>query len=121
MAQERRSPRAPSDHSENGPSSRSSGRRRHSRSFSASSGVLYAVAVIGVSILLACVCWIAANDVLALNKPEKRSPSPWTKRTALARWRTRLKKEGLIEYKGLFKLFASVTGGKAKVSPGPIP
>lgn len=30
----------------------------------------------------------------------------------------RLKKEGLIEYKGLFKLFASVTGGKAKVSPG---
>lgn len=61
---------------------------RRSRSFAASSGMLYAVAVIGVSILLACVCWIAANDVLALNKPEKRSPSPWTKRTALTRWQT---------------------------------
>ena len=32
---------------------------------------LYIVAVIGVSILLACIGWIAANDVLALNKQEK--------------------------------------------------
>ena len=118
MAQERRSPRAPSDHSENGQSSRSSGRRRHSRSFSASSGVLYAVAVIGVSILLACVCWIAANDVLALNKPEKEVTITVDKEDSFNQVADRLKKEGLIEYKGLFKLFASVTGGKAKVSPG---
>lgn len=89
MAQERRSSRTPADRSGDGQSSRrSNDRRRRSRSFAASSGMLYAVAVIGVSILLACVCWIAANDVLALNKPEKRSPSPWTKRTALTRWRT---------------------------------
>ena len=88
MAQERRSARTPSDRSGDGQSPRRSNNRRRSRSFAASSGMLYAVAVIGVSILLACVCWIAANDVLALNKPEKRSPSPWTKRTALTRWRT---------------------------------
>ena len=67
MAQERRSSRTPADRSGDGQSSRrSNDRRRRSRSFAASSGMLYAVAVIGVSILLACVCWIAANDVLAL-------------------------------------------------------
>ena len=115
MAQERRSSRTPADRSGDGQSSRrSNDRRRRSRSFAASSGMLYAVAVIGVSILLACVCWIAANDVLALNKPEKEVTITVDKEDSF----NRLKKEGLIEYKGLFKLFASVTGGKAKVSPG---
>ncbi len=33
--------------------------------------LLYVTAVIGVSILLACVGWVAAEDVLALNKPYK--------------------------------------------------
>ena len=119
MAQERRSARTPSDRSGDGQSSRrSNDRRRRSRSFAASSGMLYAVAVIGVSILLACVCWIAANDVLALNKPEKEVTITVDKEDSFNQVADRLKKEGLIEYKGLFKLFASVTGGKAKVSPG---
>ena len=119
MAQERRSSRTPADRSGDGQSSRrSNDRRRRSRSFAASSGMLYAVAVIGVSILLACVCWIAANDVLALNKPEKEVTITVDKEDSFNQVADRLKKEGLIEYKGLFKLFASVTGGKAKVSPG---
>ena len=118
MAQERRSARTPADRSGDGQSSRRSNNRRRSRSFAASSGMLYAVAVIGVSILLACVCWIAANDVLALNKPEKEVTITVDKEDSFNQVADRLKKEGLIEYKGLFKLFASVTGGKAKVSPG---
>ena len=118
MAQERRSARTPSDRSGDGQSPRRSNNRRRSRSFAASSGMLYAVAVIGVSILLACVCWIAANDVLALNKPEKEVTITVDKEDSFNQVADRLKKEGLIEYKGLFKLFASVTGGKAKVSPG---
>ena len=44
---------------------------RKKRGFSASFALLYVVFVIGISALLACVGWIAANDVLALNKPEK--------------------------------------------------
>ncbi len=119
MAQERRSSRAPSDRSGEGQSSRrTNSRHRRSGSSAASFGVLYAVAVIGVSILLACVCWIAANDVLALNKPEKEVTITVDKEDSFNQVADRLKKEGLIEYKGLFKLFASVTGGKAKVSPG---
>ena len=53
MAQERRSARTPSDRSGDGQSPRRSNNRRRSRSFAASSGMLYAVAVIGESILLA--------------------------------------------------------------------
>ena len=70
MPQERRN----SDYREAGRRSRSSSpapRRRRSAARSASFAVLYAVAVIGVSALLACVGWIAASDVLALNKEEK--------------------------------------------------
>ena len=33
-------------------------------------GIMYAVFVISVSIILACVGWMAATDVLALNKPD---------------------------------------------------
>lgn len=69
MPQERRN----SDYREAGRRSRSSSpapRRRRSAARSASFAVLYAVAVIGVSALLACVGWIAASDVLALNKEE---------------------------------------------------
>ena len=60
--------------------------------------MLYAVAVIGVSILLACVCWIAANDVLALNKPEKEVTITVDKEDSFNQVADRLKKEGLIEY-----------------------
>ena len=118
MAQERRSPRAPSDHSENGPSSRSSGRRRHSRSFSASSGVLYAVAVIGVSILLACLLWIAANDVLALNKESTSATITVNDESDFGSVADQLKGNDIIKHKGLFKLFASLTGGKDKIAQG---
>ena len=71
MPQERRN----SDYREAGRRSRSSSpapRRRRSAARSASFAVLYAVAVIGVSALLACVGWIAASDVLALNKEAAR-------------------------------------------------
>ena len=33
--------------------------------------LLYVVFVIGISALLACIGWVAANDVLALNKEQK--------------------------------------------------
>ena len=41
------------------------------RNGGASFALLYVIFVIGISALLACIGWVAANDVLALNKPEK--------------------------------------------------
>ena len=92
--------------------------RRRSRGSTAGFVALYIVAVIGVSILLACIGWIAANDVLALNKAEKEVTVTITKEDSFGDVASMLKKEGLIEYKSLFHLFATITGGKDKISPG---
>lgn len=79
---------------------------------------LYVIAVIGVSILLACVGWIAASDVLALNKEARTATITISKEDDFGDVARRLQEEGLIEYKSLFNLFATITGGKEKVVPG---
>ena len=118
MAEERRSrtPRTRSSQSqEERPARRS---RRRSRGSTVGFVALYIVAVIGVSILLACIGWIAANDVLALNKAEKEVTVTISKDDSFGDVASMLKKEGLIEYKSLFNLFAIITGSKDKISPG---
>lgn len=42
--------------------------RRRRAAHPAMSALVYALFVIAVSVILACVTWVAANDVLALNK-----------------------------------------------------
>lgn len=80
--------------------------------------LLYVTAVIGVSILLACMGWLAAEDVLALDKPEKSVTFTVTADEKFDNIVDRLKDEGLIEYKLLFKMFASFTHGKDKIAAG---
>ncbi len=80
--------------------------------------LLYVVCVIGASILLACAGWVAASDVLALNKEELELTFTISNGESFDDVADRLKKEGLIEYKWLFKLFASITGGEDKVTMG---
>ena len=111
--------------------------RRRSASSAVGFGLLYVVAVIGVSILLACIVWIAANDVLALNKEEhtatvvlaedgfsyhqEENADGILQNVATADMgyvADVLEENGLIEYKLLFRLFAAVTGGADKVKPG---
>ena len=100
-------------------SSRSSGsRRRRSRGGILGFTMMYVVGVIGVSIVLACLGWIAAGDVLALNKEYKEVTVSVTAEDSFNDVVNTLKKDGLIEFKGLFKLFANVTGGKDKVTIG---
>ncbi len=96
------------------------GKRRHRRSAGSvvSFALLYVAAVISISILLACVGWIAANDVLALNKQEKSVTISIDKDDTFDDVVDRLKEEGLIEYKSLFRLFAKVTHGEEKISSG---
>ena len=68
MAQENNTQRG----KENGAPAARRRRRRRSTVRSMGLALLYVVCVIGVSILLACVAWMAANDVLALNKEERK-------------------------------------------------
>lgn len=120
MAQERRNQQDQKERRNGTETHRTSSHRssRRSTGTTVSFAVLYVIAVIGVSILLACVGWIAANDVLALNKVEKETTITISKDDSFGDVARQLKKEGLIEYKTLFELFASLTGGKEKVSPG---
>ena len=87
-------------------------KKRRSAGRTAALVLLYVAAVIGMSILLACIGWTAAGDVLALNKPEKTITFTITEHEDFDSVTDRLKDEGMIEYKFLFKLFASITHKK---------
>ena len=105
-------------------------------------GLMYATFVICVSIVLACMGWMAARDVLALNKnavtatvylpdeifttEEREVKDKDGKVTGTRSVRvadidyvaSALKDAGIIEYKSLFKLFASFSHADVKLDPG---
>ncbi|MGI6028817.1 MAG: endolytic transglycosylase MltG [Candidatus Heteroscillospira sp.] len=105
-------------------------------------GLMYAVFVISVSIILACMAWMFASDVLALNKPEVSATITLPK-TAFSDKQVdkldedgkvigketiqvadidyvaeQLKDAGIIEYKFLFKLFSAFSHADTKLDPG---
>ena len=105
-------------------------------------GVMYFVFVMCLGVVLACLAWMAASDMLALNKTqfeatvtlpmsifstetvttfdEDGEPSG-TKRVARADidyMADALKDAGLIEYKWLFTFFCRLSHADTKVSPG---
>ncbi|MBR4425669.1 MAG: endolytic transglycosylase MltG [Oscillospiraceae bacterium] len=105
-------------------------------------GVMYAVFVICVSVILACMAWMAARDVLALNKepmtatvilPDeifhtedrlikdedgKVTGSRTVRVADIDAVAGALHDAGIIEYKILFKLFASISHADLKIDPG---
>lgn len=108
----------PPHREEQEPPRRSRKKKRRSAGRTAALVLLYVAMVIGLSILLACIGWIAAGDVLALNKEYKEITFTITPEEEFGDVADRLKDEGMIEYKVLFDLFASVTHKKDKLSPG---
>ncbi len=84
-----------------------------------SNPLLYLLFIFGISAILAALGWTAANDVLALNKVEKPPVTiTITENSSFGDVVDQLKDTGMIEYKGLFHLFASLTGAKDKIAPG---
>lgn len=98
-------------------SARSKNRRRGPGRF-VGFAMLYSVSIIIVSMILACLIWIAVNDVLALNKEDKVVTVTVNSEDSFDDVADMLKEQGLIEYKFLFKLFAGITGGDDRVSMG---
>ncbi len=112
-------------------------RRRSGTGRATSFAMLYLVSVLGVSMLLAALGWIAANDVLALNKPaldatvvlsedfftvRQTTNEDGTKKNVytakMGKVASLLEEEGLIQSKLLFRLFSSATNGEKKLRPG---
>ena len=93
-------------------------RKKPSAGRTASLVLLYVAGVIRASVLLACVGWILAGDVLARNKEPKTVTITISNEDSFGDVVNRLEDEGLIEYKWLFKLFAANTGGGDDVTMG---
>jgi len=105
-------------------------------------GMMYAVFVISVSVILACMAWLFASDVLALNKPEisatitlpktifsdkkvdeldEDGKVVGTKTIQVADIdyvAKQLKGAGIIEYEFLFKAFSAISDADEKLDPG---
>ncbi len=105
-------------------------------------GLMYFTFIICLSIVFACLAWMAASDMLALNKDnftavvtlpssifqsetvdkfDENGRKTGTKRVTHADMdyvADVLKDAGLIEYKWLFNLFCKVSTADEKVSPG---
>lgn len=105
-------------------------------------GIMYFVFIACVSVVLACLAWMAASDMLALNKNEftavvtlpmsifssetvdtydEEGNKTGTERVTYADMdyvTDALKEAGLIEYKWLFNVFCKISTASEKVSPG---
>ena len=87
--------------------------------------LIYGICVLGAARLLAGVGWLWANDVLALNKDYHTAVVEIQEGDTVSQVADKLKEQGLIEYKSVFKLFCTFThvSGKAgdddaKITPG---
>lgn len=114
--EERREPTGGSEPRERTP--RQAPRKKKRRRKSAGGTLLYVAFVIGVSALLATVGWIAANDVLALNKPEHSAVITITDGETFGEVVDDLKENGIIEYKAVFHLYSSFSHAADKIAPG---
>ncbi len=92
--------------------------RRRRRLHPALSALVYLLFVIAVSVILACVTWVAANDVLALNKEPVTATVVVADEDSFGDVVDKLKEQGIIENKLLFNLFATFTGTKDDITPG---
>ncbi len=105
-------------------------------------GLMYAVFILCLSIILACLAWMAASDMLALNKdtftatvvlPETAFRSEvvdvtdeegnvtgqkTVRKVDLDYLSNTLKQAGLIEYRWLFETFCRIANADTKVRPG---
>lgn len=117
-------------------------RRSHEYRSGCLGGMMYFVFILCVSVVLACLAWMAASDMLALNKDsftatvnlpssifESKTVDKFDEdgnKTGTERVTTAdigyisdaLKQAGLIEYKWLFEAFCKISHADKKVSPG---
>lgn len=92
-------------------------RRRYYRT-GLQGGLMYFGFVVCVSVILASLAWLAADDVLSLNKEEVEAEIFIGEDVDLDAVATELYSKGLVKYKPLFKLFGRLTHAEEKIEPG---
>ena len=117
-------------------------RQSHESHTGCMGGLLYFVFVACISVVLACLAWMSASDMLALNKDsftatvnlpveifssktidtfDEEGNKTGTKRVTsadISYVAEELKDAGFIEYKWLFEFFCKISNADQKVSPG---
>ena len=81
-------------------------------------GLMYFGFVVCVSIILASVAWLAADDVLSLNKDPVEAEIYVGEQVDMRQVSTELYNKGLIKYRALFRLFAKFMKAETKIDPG---
>lgn len=96
-------------------------------------GIMYFLFVVSISVIIACMTWMAATDVLALNKEENSAvvtlpteifetstdeDGNTVRKCDINYVAKELKNEGIISYKSLFKLFCKFSHASTTLDPG---
>ena len=92
-------------------------RRRYYRSGIAG-GIMYFLFVVCVSMALAAFGWLAADDVLSLNKEYMEAEVYVGEDMDLGQVATELHTKGLIRYRKLFEIFGKLFHAEEKIEPG---
>ncbi len=82
------------------------------------SSMTYILTVFGISAILAVVGWTIANDLLALNKEEATASIYVAEDADFGDVVDQLKDKDIINYKLIFSLFTTLSGGQDAISPG---
>lgn len=93
-------------------------RRPKKRRSSASLLLCYVGFILVVSAILAGTAWLLANDICSFNKEEVETAVVVTEEDTVGTVAKKLKEEGLIKYRGVFRLFAAVFNADEKIAPG---
>ena len=107
--------RASSSHSASQGASQN--KRRKKKGFRIGFG-MWLIGVVLSSAILAAIGWLLINDLCALNKEPLEATITITKDDSVRSVANKLKKEGLIEYKWFFKLFAAIANADDKIGEG---
>jgi len=81
-------------------------------------GLMYFGFVVCISVILASLAWLAADDVLSLNKEYAEAQVYVADPVNMDQVSTELTNKGLIKYKFLFRLFGKFTKAENKIDPG---
>lgn len=81
-------------------------------------GIMYFLFVLCVSVALACFAWLAADDMLSLNKEYTEAVVYVGEDMDVDQVATELKTKGLIRYRRLFALFGKFFHAEEKIEPG---
>lgn len=81
-------------------------------------GLMYFGFVVCVSVILASIAWLAADDVLSLNKDEVEAQIFVGEDINLDTVASELQDKGIVKYKVLFELFGKLTHADEKIEPG---